>query len=679
MNDATTSHDEWSVRPSGGPNGAAEHLGHMGHVSLHPQRANEIVEMAADGIWVIDRDGATTYVNSAMASMLGTTPEEMCQRSIEDFMDDESVVRSRVLLERRRAGIHESFHFRLRRLDGREVRTFVSTRPMLDASGDYDGAVSWVTDVTARLDAADRLAHSEAHLRGLLAAFPDPVFRMDTAGTFLEVHAGSARGRAGDLESRTGRTVREVFPPSIFPDVAQRHLTAISQALRFDHTTTIDYEVPAVDGMRAYEARFSPTGKDQVVAMVRDVTEVRRAAEARHGFERELQRRQAAEERLEIERELERASRLEAMGHLAGGVAHDVNNLLGVIANYASAIETSDPSISVRADLAEIRRAVERGAALTRRLLLVGRSDGTVERHERDVVELVAELTSSLRHSFGQGKELVVLAPRGRCEASIDHGRLEQAVMNLVVNARDALGACGRVTVSVDREVLGTERAEQLGMVAGESVVIRVADDGHGMDDEVRERAFRPFFTTKAEQGTGIGLTVVKHVADEHGGATEVVSSDAGTVVSIWLPAASPARRPSAPQVLAPVDSDRPVVLLVDDDDDVRRSTARLLDQMGADVIEAADGADALRLLGAGTTPDVVVTDVRMPKVSGPELARRVRAEGNEVPVVYVTGYADDLLRSAPEVAGALLTKPYDARRLARVLEGALGAPLASH
>lgn len=639
------------------------------------ERARQIVELAVDGIWVLDASSNTTYVNAAMARMLGVEREQMMGASILDFMDEDARSLTGQLVERRRAGIEEEFYFPLRHADGRTVRTFVSTRPMLGDRGEYLGAVAWISDVTERLVAAERLEASEAHLRALLGAFPDVVVRMDAAGTYLELYNEPDAAAAESTRAILGRTVVDVFPEDEAPGVAQRCLSDIGDALA-GRTVTTEYQLTLDRGRCWFEARFAPLGDGQVLSLVRDVTELRRAEAARNGFRRELERRQAAAERLELERELERAGRLEAMGHLAGGVAHDVNNLLGVIGNYAAAIDRSSTEAArVREDAGEIRRAVERGAALTRQLLLVGRSDATTPRLECEVGELVEALAATLRRSFPAGAELTVSRSDEDCHVEANRGRLEQAVMNLVVNARDALGDRGRVHVEVARRTITPDEATERALPAGEHVVVSVTDDGHGMSDGVRASAFRPFFTTKSQQGTGLGLTIVKAVAEEHGGSAKVTTSPSGTTVAIWLPAATrslPVTAEGDPGAAGAPPEDERVVLLVDDDEHVRRSTARLLRELGYRVLQAADGTEALEWLDRTSDLAAVVTDVRMPGMSGPQLAARVQLLRPGLPVVFVTGFADEVVRDRSGSHSWLLTKPYDPRQLARTLDRAL-------
>lgn len=639
------------------------------------ERARYIVERAADGIWVLDTENRTTYVNTAMAEMVGYEVDEMVGHDLARYIPDTQVARAEELGVRRRAGIHESFNFPLLHRDGHLVRTSVTTSPMLDAAGRYAGSVAWISDQTERIRAAERLAESESHLRGLLGAFPDNVFIMDAAGTYRELHAGSA-DLLGFRVPALGRTVDEVLPPDDVPGAAEAHRSAIAEALATGRTTSIEYGLVVDDEQHWFEARFSPISRHEVVALIRDVSETRRAEEARVEFLRELGRRRAAEERLELQMELERFGRLEAMGQLAGEVAHDVNNLLGVIANYASAIERSATDDCLRSDTAEIKRAVERGAELTRRLLRVGRSDDSMSKVPTDVTALVEQLVATMASTFPPGVELAAEVGSDDLVIPAVSCRLEQAVLNLVTNARDAVGDTGRVLVSVRRRGVDMAKGALLGLPVGDAVVLSVSDDGSGMDPDVRSQVFQPFFTTKEREGTGLGLSIVKKVVEEHGGAIDVTSSTDGTTVDLWFPE-SEARSGAVPAIEAgPVaEPIRPVVLLVDDDEDVRRSTSRLLWDLGVNVVEAVDGEDAMRTVAAATAVDLVVTDVRMPRMSGPDLARCIRELRPGLPVVFVTGYADDLMASDVD-GSAVLSKPYDARRLAETLESTLGSVL---
>jgi CheY-like chemotaxis protein len=198
------------------------------------------------------------------------------------------------------------------------------------------------------------------------------------------------------------------------------------------------------------------------------------------------------------------------------------------------------------------------------------------------------------------------------------------------------------------------------------------------MSEEVRRQAFQPFFTTKERRGTGIGLTIVKNVAEEHSGAAEVASSASGSVISILIPESASTVVVAEPAVAnGPDDLDlRPLVLLVEDDADVRRSTARLMEDLGVRVVQASGGHHALQLLRSAPGVDLVVTDVRMPEMTGPELAQHVRSIRPDLPIIYVTGFAEELLRIEPGAAERLLTKPYDVQGLTRLLERALGVAL---
>ena len=281
------------------------------------------------------------------------------------------------------------------------------------------------------------------------------------------------------------------------------------------------------DGLQqTFESRVSPMPNRQVIVLVRDVTEHRVAEAARRDLVAEVEQRRAHDQ---IRKGLERQTRLEAFGRLAGGVAHDINNLLGVIGNYAAVVERSVTDPATVQDVREIDAAVRRGSALTRRLLMFGQRDQAVS-EVHDLVEIVEELAGMLRRAFEPDHRLVVTLPDGPCPVRVDRDQVGQALINLIVNAADASPVGSDVHVGVGPPADDPD---------GDWVELTVTDHGFGMTAEVRDRAFEPFFTTKDQRvGTGLGLSIVHGVAVDSGGAVEIGSPvEGGTVVRMRLPA----------------------------------------------------------------------------------------------------------------------------------------------
>lgn len=360
-------------------------------------------------------------------------------------------------------------------------------------------------------------------------------------------------------------------------------------------------------------------------------------------------RRRAEEEAARIQERLLQSNKMESVARLAGGVAHDFNNLLAVVQSHARVVYEELPEgHALREDAVAIERAASLGADLTRRLLTVAREDPAGEQTmPLDVDHVVEGITRLLGKSLPDNVQLSIAPSEATVVVEAAQRQLEQVVMNLVINAADALPDGGSVTVST--RVLDTDgnvHTRYGELRPGRYAVLSVRDDGLGMDEPVLDRVLEPFFTTKGrERGTGLGLAVVHGVATNLEGGLDIESSPGeGTTVRVLLPRtlAEPVHteRPVAPEPSGPS-----TILLVEDDAAVRRATRRLLKLDGHEVLTASGGAEALEIFErAPDAVDVLLTDVVMPDMAGPELARRVREARPEIPVLFFSGYTGDVL-----------------------------------
>jgi signal transduction histidine kinase len=383
------------------------------------------------------------------------------------------------------------------------------------------------------------------------------------------------------------------------------------------------------------------------------------ASRAPHNTDAELPLLEEVQ-RLEVQR-LE-VQRLESLGQLAGGVAHDFNNLLGVIRNYTTLVarRVSDPT--ALADLDEIDAAAERGAALTRQLLTFARRD-RAHAEPLDVVDVVRSVASMLERTLGEHIELTLVLSPDPVIGVCDRTQLEQILLNLAINARDAMPEGGTLRIAATCSAM-------LGSSDPANAMLSVSDTGHGMTAEVLARAFEPFFTTKPpERGTGIGLATVQEIVTTNRGKVAIESvPDEGTTVTVWLAGASSLATTPASASVIPVGGAE-CVLLVEDKEALRRATARLLVEHGYDVLVAADGVEALEVLDRDQHGvDLILTDVAMPRMRGDELANRLLAQGIQIPVIFMTGYDTGL---TPHT-GRLLAKPVPATELLLAVRKAL-------
>jgi PAS domain S-box-containing protein len=440
------------------------------------------------------------------------------------------------------------------------------------------------------------------------------------------------------------------------------------QSGRRSHGEATEYELPInrADGAQrillvtatpSFDAERNVVG---ALAVFRDITDLR-DAEAR----------------------LRQSHRMEAVGQLAGGVAHDFNNLLTAIGGYTElAIDTLDEDARIRSDLEEIRNAGERAATLTRQLLAFSRKQ-VLTPQVLDLNRLVAGIEKLLRRTIGEDIELVTsLAPDlGRVEA--DPGQLEQVLVNLAVNARDAMPTGGELRIETRNVVLDEESvARHLDVAPGPHVALAVKDDGCGMDEETRAQAFEPFFTTKEKgRGTGLGLATVYGIVRQSGGTIRIDSElGEGTSVELILPRVDASvREPTEGVATAGLDSLRgdETVLVVEDDAAVRRLVASILERLGYQVLVASGGEEALDLSEAyDGAIELILTDVVMPGQSGREVWESLSRRRPEARVLYMSGHTDDAIghHGVLDEGTVLIQKPFTSQDLARkvrkVLDG---------
>jgi two-component system, cell cycle sensor histidine kinase and response regulator CckA len=417
-----------------------------------------------------------------------------------------------------------------------------------------------------------------------------------------------------------------------------------------------------------------------VLAAIRDVTE--RLAEAN---EREELRAEA--EREKMRNQVHEAHRLESLGQLAGGIAHDFNNLLAVIINYTAfvagdveaAAATGRPERwkSAQDDLAQIRLAGERAAQLTHQLLAFARRE-VVQPEVVDVNDVVRDIEQLLRRTLGEHIDLQSSLAEDLCPVLIDPGQLEQILVNLAVNARDAMPDGGMLRIdTANMEVDEEYAASRLELSPGPHVRLRVSDTGAGMTPEVLERVFDPFFTTKPPgQGTGLGLATVYGIIQQAGGRAQLYSEpDVGTTFTALLPATEQERAEAerAPEPRQRVGGE--TILLVEDERALREVTERILAGSGYRVITAANGPDAIAAAKGRERIDLLLTDVIMPQMPGPQLAERMCQERPSLHVLYMSGFAQPILDSTETLRGGvmLIEKPFSGHALLAKVDEALG------
>ena len=633
-----------------------------GAAALRDERdhGRALVSALQDGLVETDSDGHITNVTDRFCEMTGFSRAELLGVGPPYPFWPERLVA--IYSEALAANPDEgSWDVVLARRDGSTFPALMTASEIRDPDGGTRSLLGVVRDLTERNE-------TEARFR-LLAENSTDLITCHDAMLRCTYASPACRQIVGyEPEELIGEPLVAFWHPD---DRPQLDMLARAALVDGAEVPTAEYRVRRKDG--------TYTWLESAVRVVRDeagdVTEVQsrsRDVSARREAERSLrdaalerQQRDADAERHRLETELARAQRLESLGRLAGGIAHDFNNLLGVILNYASFVAKQlEPGSAVADDVVEIRRAAERAAELTRQLLLFGRRE--VARAETfEVAPVVEEVVALCRHSLGE-VDLRIERPSGSPSIRADRGQLEQVLMNLLLNARDA-----RATEIVVTVVGGSEQ-----------VALTVADDGDGMTPETVDQAFEPFFTTKSrDRGSGLGLASVHGIVTSAGGTVSIESTlGSGTRVTVELPsgAGAPVREPAHEPRVAPSDS-APTVLVVDDEPEVRVMTARILREHGLRVVEAHSAREALRLAKERSADfALLLTDVVMPSLSGVELAGIFRVLHPHVEVLLMSGYTDGAVDDTLEIP--LLMKPFNEADLVlavtRVLDRRETAPV---
>jgi two-component system cell cycle sensor histidine kinase/response regulator CckA len=380
----------------------------------------------------------------------------------------------------------------------------------------------------------------------------------------------------------------------------------------------------------------------------------------------------------EREDQLRQAQKMEAIGRLAGGVAHDFNNLLTAIIGYTDVVVERETTDAItRRDVGEIRKAADRAAGLTRQLLAFGRKQ-FLRPVVLDLNDTVNDLLHMLPRVIGENMQTEPRLSPGLSRVTADPSQMEQVLVNLVLNARDAMPLGGTIGIETANVELSAARieAEGLSIAPGSFVMLAVTDNGTGMDADTRAHAFEPFFTTKPKgKGTGLGLATVYGIVDQTGGAITIRTAlGHGTTVRIYLPAvAAPAERREPPPV--PVRTvGNEAVMIVEDNDAVRELAILTLSERGYNVIQASSAEDALELISRGARPQLLLTDVVMPGLSGPNLAARLMQHNPRLRVLYMSGYSEDAAARHGVFWGGvpLLQKPFTPSQLAERVRIAL-------
>ncbi|WP_327004179.1 PAS domain S-box protein [Dactylosporangium sp. NBC_01737] len=628
-----------------------------------------IVQSSHDAIVSTTLDGVVTGWNPGAERLYGFTSAQMLGAPIETLYPARHAARETAVRASIAAGERvEQYQTERVHADGSTVTVSVTMSPITDTGGGIVGIASVSRDISEQ-------QRFEARFRGLLEAAPDAIVGVGRDGRIALINAQAARLFGYTAQELTGRPI-EVLVPEHARAVHPQHRTAY-----FEHPAP---RPMGAHGMQLAARRKDGTefpaeislsalgeGDDQIVsAAIRDVSE--RLAWA---AEREDLRAQAERERLEGQ--LHQSQRLESLGQLAGGVAHDFNNLLAVMLNYTAfaaeeiddlAAHAPDGSAErwrvLQRDIAQVQRAGDRATQLTHQLLAFGRRE-VVRPTVLDLNAVVAEVEQLLCRTLGEHVQLHTELTHDLWRVLADAGQMEQVLVNLAVNARDAMPDGGTLRIDSANVVVRGEAPQAGPAGPGRYVQLCVADTGAGIPPDVLARVFEPFFTTKPKgEGTGLGLATVYGIITQAGGHVRIDSvPGTGTTVTAMFPATDAGPEPAGERRQSvTTQQGGETVLVVEDEDALREVTRRLLTRNGYTVHVAAGGPEALKLVDEVSQPiHLLLTDVIMPKMLGKELAAAVLAARPDVRVLYMSGYAQPVLaeRGTLDPGVRLVEKPF--------------------
>lgn len=636
-------------------------------------RYREVVEGTADLITTVDREGRFTYVNYVAKKVYGLNSEQCIGLPAFDFIHPDDQERTKEWFRKcvgagmKQASIENQ---QVNRETGAIADMLWTCRFHYDDDGQPKMVSGIARDITERKRAEEVLRQSEARWRLSIAnmlegyALHEVIF--DENGRMVDfryIEFNPAAQKIVDIaqEDIIGKTARALFPNIIERGLMARYAEVVATG-ESAYIEDFYYSGDTLD--KAFDISCFRIDERHFGCVFRDITE----------------RKRAEEEREKLEAQLRQSQKMEAVGQLAGGVAHDFNNLLQAILGYGDqALDRAGPDSPLRASVQEILNASHRASTLVRQLLAFSRRQ-VLEMEDVDLNDLIANLMKMIRRVIGEHIELDVVSVPDLGNVRADPGQIEQIIINLCVNARDAMPEGGKITIEtgnvrIDEKFCETHPWSEPGKYA----LLSVTDTGCGMNDETIANAFEPFFTTKGVgEGTGLGLSTVYGLVKQHDGLIHVYSeAGKGTTFKIYLPFVERSSSEIQREIEKPVVGGTETILLAEDDKSVRKLTESILEQAGYTVHAASDGAEALAMFKKhGQQFDLALLDVVMPNRSGREVHDRIKAVRPDLPVLFSSGYSESTIhtRFILEEGMNLISKPSKKRDLLRKVREVLDA-----
>jgi PAS domain S-box-containing protein len=618
------------------------------------QRSEEyfrsLIENALDIITVLDIDGTVRYGSPSFERVLGYPQGVLTGENLFKLIhpEDRDHVRNVLEVGAQNPGVTQSIQFRALHRKG-EWRVLESIGKRFELESTVAGYVLNSRDITERKRSEEAVRQANETLRAVIETSPLAIYTLDQEGVVRTWNSSAQQMFGYTQEEAVGNLLPVIFPEEmssfhrrLYGILAGESQAGAEERRRSKNGHGIDVSVWTAP---LRDADGAVTG---IVEVVADNTERKR-----------------------LEEQFRQAQKMEAVGRLAGGVAHDFNNLLTVITGYCQMLlDRFEPGESTREDMLQVLKAADRATALTRQLLAFSRKQ-IVQPKVVELGALVTDMQQMLKRLLGVNIELVIKVDPHLGKARVDPGQLEQVIVNLVVNARDAMPSGGRLLIELRNVQLESESGtREMPIPEGSYVVLEVVDTGTGMDEETRSHLFEPFFTTKEKgRGTGLGLSTSYGIVKQNHGEILVRSEPGmGSAFSIYLPRIDePSSIDSPHQSFVRAPKGAETILVAEDEDGVRHIVTQMLREQGYTVLPASGGAEALQIAEAHSGPlQLLLSDVMMPRMNGPELAERMRKLRPDMRVLFVSGYTDgEIVREGELQPGTdYLQKPFTREQL---------------
>jgi len=612
---------------------------------------NALIENSLDLITIFSPDGIILYETPSIERILGYTTEELIGKNVFGLVHPDDLPRVVDAISRgiTTPGSVDRLEFRFRHKDG-SWRYFEGVGKNLLDDPNIKGIIVNSRDITEHKRAEEVLKVSESKYRTLIENIPQKIFLKDKNSVYISCNENYANDLKIAPDDITGKTDFDFYPR----ELAEKYRADDKRIMESGNTEELE-EMYVQDGQKVTVYTVKTPVRDEesniigVLGIFRDITERKR-----------------------LEGMLLQSQKMETVGKLAGGIAHDLNNILTVITSYAGFVNDAlQPNDPIREDIGEVLKASTRATVLIRQLLAFSRRQ-VIKSQVVNLNDLIPNMDNMLRRLIGEDIKLVTLPSPELGFVKVDPGQIEQVIVNLAVNARDAMPHGGTLTIETANVLLDQEYVSRHpGAVPGMHVMLAITDTGIGMSDDVKKHLFEPFFTTKdVGKGSGLGLATVYGIIKQHKGTIWVYSEKGkGATFKIYLPRIEEAAEETLKDgQLSHLPRGKETVLVVEDEMPVRSAAVRILHRLGYTVLEAGNGEEALRLVQNNTSEiHLLLADVVMPRMNGKELADQLKAVRPGLKILFMSGYTDNTImdNGVFTESAAYLQKPFSEVTLA--------------